>query len=109
MPPKHVQKKVSADAEEIAHHDDSQLIMQMLSLLKDDIILKKLRDDLYPQEMSNKIDLTNAKLTQMSAQVSTFEFELEELQQYSRRPNLRLQGIEDDALGKTLNGNSWRL
>ena len=57
MPPKHVQKKVSADAEEIAHHDDNQLILQMLSLLKDDIILKKLRDALYPQELSNKIDL----------------------------------------------------
>ncbi len=67
MPPKHVQKKVSADAEEIAHRDDNELIMQMLSLLKDDIILKKLRDALYPQELSNKIDLTNAKLTQMSA------------------------------------------
>ena len=92
MPPKHVQKKVSADAEEIAHHDDNQLIMQMLSLLKDDIILKKLRDDLYPRELSNKIDLTNAKLTQMSAQlaerdihiaeldnVSTLELELDEL------------------------------
>ena len=41
MPPKHVQKKVSADAEEIAHHDDNQLILRMLSLLKDDIILKE--------------------------------------------------------------------
>ena len=113
MPPKHMQKKVSADSEEITHHDDNQLIMQMLSLLKDDIILKKLRDALYSQELSNKIDLTNAKLTQMSAQlagrdvhiaelekkVSTLELELDELQQYSRRPNLRLQGIEDDARG----------
>ena len=83
----------------------------MLSLIKDDIILKKLRDALYPQELSNTIDLTNAKLTQMSAQlaerdiriaelekkVSTLELELDELQQYSRHPNLRLQGIEDDA------------
>ena len=116
MPPKHVQKKVSADAEEIAHHDDNQLILQFMSLLKDDVILKKLRDALYPQELSNKIDLTNAKLTQMSAQlaerdvhiaelekkVSTLELELDELQQYSRRPNLRLQGVEDDTRGEDL-------
>ena len=88
----------------------------MLSLLKYDFILKKLRDALYPQVLSNKIDLTNAKLTQMSAQLaerdvhiaelekklSTLELELDELQQYSRRPNLRLQGIEDDARGEDL-------
>ena len=105
MPPKQT-RKMSADAEE---SDDSRIVMQMMSLLNDDTILKKLRDALYPRELANKIDLTNAKLTKLSAQlaerdehiaeldkkVSTLEFELDELQQYTRRPNLRIQGIED--------------
>ena len=90
--------------------------MQMMSLLNDDTILKKLRDALYPRELANKIDLTNAKLTKLSAQlaerdehiaeldkkVSTLEFELDELQQYTRRPNLRIQDIEEDFRGEDL-------
>ncbi len=34
--------------------------------------------------------------------MSTLELELDELQQYIRRPNLRIQGIEDDARGEDL-------
>ena len=34
--------------------------------------------------------------------VSTLEFELDELQQYTRRPNLRIQGIEEDFRGEDL-------
>ena len=112
MPPKQT-RKMSADAEE---SDDSRIVMQMMSLLNDDTILKKLRDALYPRELANKIDLTNAKLTKLSAQlaerdehiaeldkkVSTLEFELDELQQYTRRPNLRIQGIEEDFRGEDL-------
>ena len=112
MPPKQT-RKMSADAEE---SDDSRIVMQMMSLLNDDTILKKLRDALYPRELANKNDLTNAKLTKLSAQlaerdehiaeldkkVSTLEFELDELQQYTRRPNLRIQGIEEDFRGEDL-------
>ena len=108
--------KMSADSEEIAHHDDNYLIMQMMSLLNDNDILKLLRDALYRQKLANKIDLTNAKLTKLSAQlaerdehiaeldkkVSTLEFELDELQHYTRRPNLGFQGIEEDIRGEDL-------
>ena len=70
---------MSADAEEIARHDDSHIIMQMMSLLNDDNILKKLRDALYPQELANKIDLTNAKLTKLSTQLAERDEHIAEL------------------------------
>ena len=34
--------------------------------------------------------------------MSTLEFELDELQQYTRRPKLRIQGIEEDFRGEDL-------
>ena len=45
MPPKQ-QREISTDAEEIAWHDDNHLIKQIMSLINDDNILKKLRDAL---------------------------------------------------------------
>ena len=52
--------------------------------------------------MSAQLAERDVHIAELEKKVSTLELELDELQQYSRRPNLRLQGVEDDTRGEGL-------
>ena len=54
------------------------------------------------KQISAQLAERDVYIAELEKKVSTLELELEELQQYSRRPNLRLQGIEDDTRGEDL-------
>ena len=76
--------------------------------------LSKLKETMFPQELSNKIDILNttvatlssqlrekdAKITLLEERLTKVEEDLDRCEQYSRRPNLRIQGSSDDVRGE---------
>ena len=88
----------------------------MTSLLEDKIITKTLKAILFPPDLFEKIDTLHQELAILTAQLSdkndkivhlenrveTLEEEVDSMQQYSRRPNLRIQGIGEDMRGENL-------
>ena len=90
------------------------MALQILELLTDEMVLSKLKETMFPQELSNKIDILNttvatlssqlrekdAKITLLEERLTKVEEDLDRCEQYSRRPNLRIQGLSDDVRGE---------
>ena len=88
-------------------HDD--IALTLVELLNDDQVLQKLRSALFRQIISDKIDDLSSKIELMTEQlakkenricvleikVSQLEVDVDNLQQYSKRPNLRIYGVTD--------------
>ena len=107
MPPK-TRRSVSDD-------EDDALALRLVALLNDDQVLAKLKSVLYPRELYEKIDsftdrvtsLTidlaakEAKIEALTTRVESLEAEADRQEQYSRRPNLRFQGVPESTEGST--------
>ena len=107
MPPK-TRRSVSDD-------EDDALASRLVALLNDDQVLAKLKSVLYPRELYAKIDsftdrvtsLTidlaakEAKIEALTTRVESLEAEADRQERYSRRPNLRFQGVPESAEGST--------
>ena len=93
---------------------DTELVMRMIELMSDGRVLKELKKQLYPTELYDKLDTLTSKLesitTQLTAKDDTIHTlettvhhlarQLDAHEQYSRRPNLRIQGIPEDGRGE---------
>ena len=93
---------------------DAELAMRMVELLKDGRVVQELKKQLYPKELCDKLDVLTAQMDNMTRQLAAkderiqtlektvlhLEGQLDAQEQYSRRSNLRIQGIMDDARGE---------
>ena len=107
MPPKNIppKKRMSVDDE----LDADVVALKLIELLNEENFIKKLKTMLYPQVIADKLDLLTAQWDKMSQQLDVKERRISELEQrvqqletnadaveqYSRRPNLRFQGIPE--------------
>ena len=94
--------------------EDDAIALRLVACLNDDQVLQKMKAMLYPQELENKIDnltkkidsLTkldeskNLRLNDLEKRISTLEANADRQEQYSRRPNLRVQGLEEKGEGE---------
>ena len=90
-------------------YDTDTILLKMTELLCDEQILKKMKTTLFPQELSDKLDHLSAqvevltkqlatkeqRITELEKKVATLEAQTDAVEQYSRRANLRFQGIPD--------------
>ena len=95
--------------------DDDALALRLVALLNDDQVLAKMRNVLFPQDLANKLDSLTAKVDSLTKEltnkdekldilekkIQTLEEEVDCQEQYSRRPNLRIQGMPEETDGTT--------
>ena len=95
--------------------DDDALALRLVNLLNDDQVLDKLKSVLYPHELAEQlksliqnIEGLKRQLTKkdeiienFEKRVSALEDEQDRQEQYSRRPNLRIQGLAESQEGTT--------
>ena len=88
---------------------DDSLALRLVDLLNDDQVVAKLRAALYPtelrnevRELSKQVAILNSQLSEKNARIKTLEDKVDALEsdhdaveQYSRRPNLRVQGVRE--------------
>lgn len=86
-----------------------EIALKLVELLTDETVIGKLRSALYPQVLADKIDTLTAKISNLHERlekkdqyIETLEKRLaaveannDRLEQYSRRCNVRIQGIEE--------------
>ena len=87
----------------------SEIALHLIELLNDDQMLAKMKRALFPQVLSDKIDSLQQQVASLTTQlqakderIAALEQKLQEqellidqAQQYSRRPNLRIAGIPE--------------
>ena len=90
------------------------MLLRFLELLSNDQVVRKLKSALYPQELSDKLDpltQTTAGLTSqleskerriavLGEQVELLQSECDNLEQYSRRCNLKIHRIPETGEGE---------
>ena len=95
--------------------EDDALALRLVSLLNDDQVLDKLKSVLYPHALAEQlkslienIDGLKRQITKkdeiienFEKRVSALEAEQDRQEQYSRRPNLRIQGLAESQEGTT--------
>ena len=95
--------------------EDDALALRLVSLLNDDQVLDKLKSVLYPHAQAEQlkslienIDGLKRQITKKDEIVEPFEKRVSALEagqdrqeQYSRRPNLRIQGLAESQEGTT--------
>lgn len=93
----------------LTEDDDSALALRVVEVLQDPQVVAKLREVLYPQEIADKLDRLNATVSSLSGQleakearivqlegrVAQLEEEVDSQEQYTRRANIRIQGIPE--------------
>ena len=102
-------KGSSATATHVSGLGVDVLKVAFAEILSDRDVLKNLKKSLYPQELSDKLDLLTAKIeqlykeieqkenriTDLEKRVVSLELQNDRLEQYSRRSNLRFEGISE--------------
>ena len=99
-----------------SHADDSGevLALRIIELLNDDAVVAKLNTALYPCDLADKINSLNAHIENLTKQVNTKDIRIVELEkklhaleessdnleQYTRRPNLRIHGVPETGEGE---------
>ena len=93
------------------------LALRIIELLNDDAIVAKLKTALYPCDLADKIDSLNSHIENLTKQVKAKDIHIVELEkkihaleessdnleQYTRRPNLRIHGVPETGQGKDTN------
>ena len=96
--------------------DTDQFRMVVMELLTNEDVLKKMKNILFLQSLSDGVDylkkkidnLTafieekDARISELERLVSTTETKLDALDQYSRRANLRFQGLNENQDGEDI-------
>ena len=85
------------------------LALRIIALLNDDQVIDKLKQALFPKELSDKIEALNTRISKLTAQldakdsrikaleekVLNHEISADSAEQYSRRANLHVSGIPE--------------
>ena len=96
----------ASDTTEIGPKEDA-LLVRFVELLSNEAIVQKLRHVLNPKALTDKLDTLTEQISQLNerlekkvsciaaleARLSSCEADLDQLEQYSRRTNLRFFGI----------------
>ena len=107
MPPKNTvpKKRTDSDTEE-----QGTLALRLIELLNDDAVLDKLKQVLYPKELSTQLKGLNAQIVRLQQQqlavkdekiktleerVNKLEIDTDGVEQYSRRANLQISGLAE--------------
>ena len=108
MPPKHRQKS-SSEATRFEGIDNELLKLTFIETLSDSDVIKQLKRALFPQEIADKIDYLatqteqlkqtvkekDEKIKELESRVDLLESTNDIIEQYSRRSNLRIEGIPE--------------
>ena len=108
MPPKQRQKN-SSEATHFEGIDNELLKLTFIETLSDSDVIKQLKRALFPQNIADKIDYLAAQTEQLTQTVKEKDEKIKELEsrvvllesandsieQYSRRSNLRIEGIPE--------------
>ena len=95
--------------------DDDTLAIRIIAPLNDDQVLSTMKKVMFPHALDKKIDslvqqvdsftkqLTkkDGQIDNLEKRVRTLEADADRHEQYSRRPNLRIQGIKETTEGTT--------
>ena len=109
-------KQRATSASDETPFDKDSLALQMVELFNDGRILQALKKQLYPRELYDKLDTLTKKIELLTDQLNEkdikieylekkadkLESQLDNLEQYSRRANLRIQGIHEDTAGEDI-------
>ena len=102
MGPKKLTGDTGSDTEE-----QGALALRLIELLNDDTELAKLKQVLYPKELSDQIKRLNNQIVRLHQQLATkddtikaleervskLEVDSDSVEQYSRRANLQIRGL----------------
>ena len=104
-----IAKKSSSEATRSEGIDNELLKLTFIATLSDSDVIKQLKRALFPQEIADKIDYLAAqteqlkqtvkekdeKIKQLESRVDLLESANDSIDQYSRRSNLRIEGIPE--------------
>ena len=107
----------ASDTTEIGPKEDA-LLVRFVELLSNEVFVQKLRQVINPKPLTNKLDTLTKQISQLNerlekkdkyiaaleARLSSCETDLDQLEQYSRRTNLRFFGIPESETGENTNG-----
>ena len=93
--------------EGVGPKNQDEVALRLIELLMDEDVAKRLKKILFPKDMMAKIDglydeiaglksqirQKDERITELEGAVVTLQDDLDDLQQYSRRSNLRIQGV----------------
>ena len=111
MPPKQTPRRpTSSETPDQTVVDKDSLAMCVIELLKDETVLKRMKEVLFPKHLmdsikaltskvdtlTREIDVKNATIKQLEERVDCLEDASDGVEQYSRRPNLRFFGIPEN-------------
>ena len=94
--------------------EGDDIVIRIMEALTDERILNILKKGLYPQPLCNKIDEMNAKMANLTEQVTQRDFKINELEkrifiledncdrakQYTRRSSLVFRGLAEQGQGE---------
>ena len=97
-------KRTESDSEE-----QGTVALRLIELLSDDAVLDKLKQVLYPKELSNQLKVLNDQIVRLQQQlaakdgkiktleerVNKLEIDTDGVEQYSRRANLQIHGLAE--------------
>ena len=63
-----------------ADEGDGDISLRMIELLNDKTVMKAFKEEMFPQTISNKLDLLAEKITHMSARMEEKEQRIEQLE-----------------------------
>ena len=103
-----------ATALRVAEIVNESLALRIIELLSDDVLLSNLKKALFPNQLATKIDALTLQVSHLTSQldkkveriaeletnVQSLEDANDALEQYSRRPNIRISGIAETTDGE---------
>ena len=106
-----------ATALRVAEIVNESLALRIIELLSDDVLLSNLKKALFSNQLATKIDALTPKVSHLTSQldkkveriaeletkVQSLEDTNDTLEQYSRRPNIRISGIAEAVDGEDTN------
>ena len=106
-----------ATALRVAEIVNESLALRIIELLSDDVLLSNLKKALFSNQLATKIDSLTPKVSHLTSQldkkveriaeletkVQSLEDTNDTLEQYSRRPNIRISGIAEAVDGEDTN------
>ena len=107
----------ASDTTEIGPKEDA-LLVRFVELLSNEAVVQKLRHVFNPKALTDKLDILTEQISQLSerlekkdkyiaaleAILSSCEADLDQLELYSRRTNLRFFGIPESETGENTTG-----
>ena len=93
---------------------NESLALRIIELLSDDVLLSNRKKALFPNQLATKIDALTLQVSHLTSQldkkveriaeletkVQSLEVANDALEQYSRRPNIRISGIAETTDGE---------